>query len=394
MRSGEAIVVSMSNDAEEEGDVDVSALRARDSGRLWPSSSSSSRKKDSSVFSSPRFSAFTTRVLVPFLSKTIACPIEHVKLRNQLLVALKERHGRTVRATKANALSGNEANLLRLVAVQLLDRLCKRPYKQFFRTMFSDIRRRYNNLRSTRQEGVAVEGEGREEGDVWARRKGGRGRRTRRRTRRDEVGTEATRKFWWHFAEWFAVSASSSLTATLLLYPVDTFRTRAAVGLATNPLSFRQIYGKGPGLVASVAGSIVYRTLFFLLYNWSRSNRREAKDGTAEGFHGNRDTYSKEGVAASILRFFSKAARWLLRNPFVLSSLAGVLVFPFDTVRRLKMLDPDLSIRDLTRRYGYSRVLWAGAWENFVRTAVEGGVLRLAMPLLAFLVTSSSSSSS
>jgi len=235
-------------------------------------------------------------IVIPWISKTLAAPVEALKLRNQVYPALQrsEDPAAVVRATATSSFAGNEATLLRTAISLVLNTYFKRHYKTYFKSIFSSSAFKNQFLRS------------------------------------------------------FGVSAFSSFTAAIFLYPLDTWRTRASVGLKTS-FTLKDLYGgSATGPMISAIGSILYRTVFFLLWSASERAGQEQKNKKAQ------------------------SATFTFAKLFILSSIAGLIVFPFDTARRLLMVKPGISLRRLVREEGSLRFLWGGVWQNFVRSLFEG----------------------
>ena len=132
--------------------------------------------------------------------------------------------------------------------------------------------------------------------------------------------------FWLFFAENLACGGAAGATSLLFVYPLDFARTRLAADVGSK--TTRQFTGLGncistifkkdgarglyQGFGVSVGGIIVYRGAFFGMYDTAKS------------------------VAFKDPRNAPFLQSWLIAQ--VVTTIAGIISYPFDTVRRRMMM--------------------------------------------------------
>jgi len=183
---------------------------------------------------------------------------------------------------------------------------------------------------------------------------------------------DAKTDFWKFFAGNLASGGAAGATSLLFVYPLDFARTRMAVDVGTG--KNRQFTGLGnclatickkdgvrglyQGFNISVAGIIVYRAAYF----------------------GGFDT------AKSMILGKKKASFWMnWAIAQVVTTVAGIISYPFDTIRRRMMMQAGRGeilytssfdcAQKLLRQEG-SKVFFKGAFSNILRGT--GGALVLA----------------
>jgi solute carrier family 25 (adenine nucleotide translocator) protein 4/5/6/31 len=137
-------------------------------------------------------------------------------------------------------------------------------------------------------------------------------------------GVDKNKQFWRYFAGNLASGGAAGATSLLVVYPLDFARTRLAADMGKGDA--RQFKGMGHcistiaktdgvmglyrGFVVSLYGIIVYRAAFFGGYD------------TMKGMLLNKDS--------------SVFAAWVVAQ--TVTTIAGVVSYPFDTVRRRMMM--------------------------------------------------------
>eukprot|EP00920_Eleutheroschizon_duboscqi_P030712 GHVT01074195.1.p1 GENE.GHVT01074195.1~~GHVT01074195.1.p1 ORF type:complete len:367 (-),score=69.58 GHVT01074195.1:723-1823(-) len=166
------------------------------------------------------------------------------------------------------------------------------------------------------------------------------------------VRHDPNKNFWKFFAGMLASGGAAGATSLAFVYPLDFARTRlgADVGKATNDRQFtglndccKKIFaqdglgGLYRGFGVSVAGIIVYRATFFGLYDTAKVmlGQDPKKSNALANF----------GIGLSV------------------ETLAGIVAYPFDTVRRRMMMQA-----------GRTDVLYSSTTNCWKRIAVEEGL--------------------
>ena len=138
-----------------------------------------------------------------------------------------------------------------------------------------------------------------------------------------------------------AAGTAAGALSLLLVYPLDRARMRDAMGIKSKrpwyDTPLRELYA---GFGLSVLGIAAYRGVYFALYDTIRPIIKAQNFG----FWGN------------------------FACGYAVTTVAGLIAYPIDTIRRLKMVDPDAS-PPLDLR------LWAGARENILGGAAGTTVL-------------------
>ena len=196
--------------------------------------------------------------------------------------------------------------------------------------------------------------------------------------------------FWPFFLTNLASGGLAGAGSLLIVYPLDFARTRLAADVGSNKareftglvdcLSKTMSRG-GPmamyqGFGVSVQGIIVYRGAYFGLYD------------------------SAKGVLFKDERKASFVAKWAVAQ--AVTALAGVLSYPFDTVRRRLMMQAGgekqyTGTIDCWRKIAANegpRAFFKGAWSNVIRGAGGAFVLVLYDEIKKFLNPESEGSSS
>ncbi|CBZ55607.1 putative mitochondrial carrier domain-containing protein [Neospora caninum Liverpool] len=250
------------------------------------------------------------------ISKTVVAPIERVKLLLQLQDASTQIGHQAGQIRKYEGLKdcfvrvyreqgflsfwrGNWANVVRYFPTQALNFACKEKYQKLF------------------------------------------------------VRHDPKKDFWKFFAEMLAAGGAAGATSLAFVYPLDFARTRlgADVGKVQAERQFtglndciQKIYkefgipGLYRGFLVSVAGIIVYRAAFFGLYD----------------------------TAKAVLPSDKKTSHPVMRNFAIglgVETAAGVIAYPFDTVRRRMMMQ---ALR--------SDTLYRNTWNCASRIVREEGI--------------------
>eukprot|EP00386_Alphamonas_edax_P009507 GDKI01031242.1.p1 GENE.GDKI01031242.1~~GDKI01031242.1.p1 ORF type:complete len:309 (+),score=92.85 GDKI01031242.1:92-1018(+) len=163
--------------------------------------------------------------------------------------------------------------------------------------------------------------------------------------------------FWLFFAGMLASGGAAGATSLTFVYPLDFARTRLGADVAATA-DKRQFTGltdcitkivKGDGLLGlyrgfgvSVAGIIVYRAAFFGLYDTSKAMvYGKQKDGSKR----TNNVFINFGLGLTV------------------ETLAGIIAYPFDTVRRRMMMQA-----------GRADILYKSTLDCWKKIAVEEGV--------------------
>ncbi|XP_055341684.1 ADP/ATP translocase 3-like [Paramacrobiotus metropolitanus] len=195
-------------------------------------------------------------------------------------------------------------------------------------------------------------------------------------------GVDKNKQFWRFFVGNLASGGAAGATSLLFVYPLDFARTRLAADVGTGKKggerefkgltdcimkTFRKdgITGLYQGFGISVGGIIIYRAAYFGMYD------------TAKGM-----------VPESRKQSHSKGMQFLISFVVaqVVTTISGILSYPFDTVRRRLMMQSGRAREDrvyrgtvdafvkITRDEG-SRAFFKGAFSNILRGT--GGALVL-----------------
>jgi len=181
-------------------------------------------------------------------------------------------------------------------------------------------------------------------------------------------------EFWKFFATNLASGGLAGASSLLIVYPLDFARTRLAadVGKGSNREfnglvdCIKKVANKGgplalyQGFGVSVQGIIVYRGAYFGLYDTSKA------------------VIFKDEKNANIV------FKWMVAQ--CVTALAGIVSYPFDTVRRRMMMQSGASqklyngtidcFRVIIRDEG-PKAFFKGAWSNVIRGAGGAFVLIL-----------------
>ncbi|KAI5613570.1 ADP/ATP translocase 2 [Silurus asotus] len=187
-------------------------------------------------------------------------------------------------------------------------------------------------------------------------------------------GVDQSTQFWRYFAGNLASGGAAGATSLCVVYPLDFARTRLAadIGKAKAEREFtglRDCFGKilkadGPGglysgFSVSVQGIIIYRAAYFGIYDTVKSTFPDPEN----------------------IHF---AMTWMIAQS--VTTLAGFISYPFDTVRRRMMMQSGLKGADviytgtvqcwkkIARDEGV-HAFYKGTWSNILRSM--GGALVL-----------------
>jgi solute carrier family 25 (adenine nucleotide translocator) protein 4/5/6/31 len=179
-------------------------------------------------------------------------------------------------------------------------------------------------------------------------------------------------QFWQFFATNMASGGLAGASSLLIVYPLDFARTRLAADVGKNndreftgliDCLSKTIKKSGPlglyqGFLVSVQGIIVYRGAYFGLYDTAKQ--------VAFGDNKNPNLIYKWAIAQTV------------------TAIAGIVSYPFDTVRRRMMMQSGAKERLYKGTIDCFRVIvktegsgafFKGAWSNVIRGA--GGALVL-----------------
>ncbi|KAL6070578.1 ADP/ATP carrier protein [Balamuthia mandrillaris] len=178
------------------------------------------------------------------------------------------------------------------------------------------------------------------------------------------------RGFLLNFLSLLASGGAAGALSLAVVYPLDTLRTHMGLNaMLERPLytgywdCIKQLVSNNPlalyaGFQVSVLGIIFYRGFYFGLYDGLRPVRDQLD------------------------RFFPRNSLWQTSSRFVfavaVSSAAGFITYPFDTIRRCQMLTGKSLIGAtvaIVEEGGGCTALWTGAGENVLRTILSSLVL-------------------